>query len=311
MPHFLTIPQFLSKTYKSFLPKGSQNLPQKNKTALNFSRKRNDSPIQQKAQIREINPVLPLIPKKKVDFPSKLIKTKLFNHQREAYEFLVEKMGPEMEDSGCILAHSPGTGKTLTAISFLVNCFIPLHNQEDFDSELTKFSKSTLPRALILAPLSCLHQWESEFQIWVEKRTLSILNFRVLGGINPKEENFEIVENWIKRGGILLTNYDQISRTKRYTKQLKRVDFLICDEAHEMRNEDTNKFKVGYFGAGKGVKGVSNFNFPRICATEYVKKGPNSFSLQNIFQKKKLVRKFVLFSEFQWVQRVLGILEFK
>jgi DNA repair and recombination protein RAD54 and RAD54-like protein len=92
--------------------------------------------------------------------PILCIEPKLQPHQRNAFEFiwknLVGTLEPEKISStndntgGCVISHSPGSGKTLTVISFLI-------------SYLTVFPQS---HPLVLTPKSAIHTWESEFKKW-------------------------------------------------------------------------------------------------------------------------------------------------
>lgn len=88
------------------------------------------------------------------------IEPKLQPHQRKAFEFiwknLVGSLEPDKINStngntgGCVISHSPGSGKTLTVISFLI-------------SYLSVFPQS---HPLVLTPKSAMHTWESEFKKW-------------------------------------------------------------------------------------------------------------------------------------------------
>lgn len=92
--------------------------------------------------------------------PVSELRSKLHSHQKRAFEFVwrniagslnPEKMNKESENTGgCVISHSPGSGKTLSVISFLV-------------SYLRLYPGS---RPLILAPKTAVYVWWKEFGKW-------------------------------------------------------------------------------------------------------------------------------------------------
>jgi len=88
------------------------------------------------------------------------LRSRLHSHQKRAFEFMwrniagslhPEKMRNESESTGgCVISHSPGSGKTLSVISFLVS-YLRLHPGS---------------RPLILAPKTAVYIWWKEFQKW-------------------------------------------------------------------------------------------------------------------------------------------------
>lgn len=89
------------------------------------------------------------------------IKTSMYPHQREGFEFIWKNIGGsiDLEDlkkhtceggSGCIISHAPGTGKTRLAIVFL--------------QTFMELNPKCMP--IIVAPRSMLLTWEEEFKKW-------------------------------------------------------------------------------------------------------------------------------------------------
>uniref|UniRef100_A0A0E0LQ43 Uncharacterized protein n=1 Tax=Oryza punctata TaxID=4537 RepID=A0A0E0LQ43_ORYPU len=85
---------------------------------------------------------------------------KLLPHQRKALDFLwknlagsiqVEGMdNSKVSAGGCVIAHTPGSGKTLLLISFLVS-YMKAHPRS---------------RPLVLTPKAAIHTWKREFEKW-------------------------------------------------------------------------------------------------------------------------------------------------
>lgn len=88
------------------------------------------------------------------------LRSKLHSHQKRAFEFMWRNIAgslhPEDMDNnsentgGCVISHSPGSGKTLSVITFLV-------------SYLRLYPGS---RPLVLAPKTAVYIWWKEFQKW-------------------------------------------------------------------------------------------------------------------------------------------------
>lgn len=92
--------------------------------------------------------------------PISELRPKLHPHQKRAFEFMwqniagslhPEKMNSKLENTGgCVISHTPGSGKTLSVISFLVSYL--------------KLYPGTRP--LVLAPKNAAYVWWKEFQKW-------------------------------------------------------------------------------------------------------------------------------------------------
>ncbi|KAK7379409.1 hypothetical protein VNO80_04868 [Phaseolus coccineus] len=88
------------------------------------------------------------------------LREKMHVHQKKAFEFLWQNIGGSMEPTltdaeskrrgGCVISHSPGSGKTFLTIGFLI-------------SYLKLFPGM---KPLVLAPTTTLHTWHKEFIKW-------------------------------------------------------------------------------------------------------------------------------------------------
>ncbi|KAL3650315.1 SNF2 domain-containing protein [Castilleja foliolosa] len=185
---------------------------------------------------------------------------KLRAHQKKAFEFLWRNIAgslvpSRMEENqnkrgGCVISHTPGAGKTLLIIAFLV-------------SYLKLFPGS---RPLVLAPKTTLYTWYKEIIKW----KISIPVYQIHGGQTfkgevlkqwvklapglPKNQDvlhvlhtLEIMQNWLSHPSILLMGYSSfLSMTRedssfahrKYMAQLLKQcpGILILDEGHNPRS---------------------------------------------------------------------------
>ncbi|KAL4574974.1 hypothetical protein LXL04_021814 [Taraxacum kok-saghyz] len=123
------------------------------------------------------------------------LRDKLRFHQKRAFEFLWRNLAgniipSEMEAAskkrgGCVISHTPGAGKTLLIISFLV-------------SYLKLFPNS---RPLVLAPKTTLYTWYKEIIKW----EIPIPVYQIHGGQTYREE---VLRNKLKLAPGLPRNQD-------------------------------------------------------------------------------------------------------
>ncbi|KAK6122007.1 hypothetical protein DH2020_044252 [Rehmannia glutinosa] len=185
---------------------------------------------------------------------------KLRSHQKKAFEFLWRNIAGSLvpsqmeknkkERGGCVISHTPGAGKTLLIISFLV-------------SYLKLFPGS---RPLVLAPKTTLYTWYKEIIKW----DISIPVYQIHGGQTYKDEFLkqrvklnpglprkqdvmhvldclEKMQKWLSHPSILLMGYtsfmtltreDSNYAHRKYMAQLlkKCPGILILDEGHNPRS---------------------------------------------------------------------------
>ncbi|KAL7146753.1 hypothetical protein ABFS83_06G063100 [Erythranthe nasuta] len=188
------------------------------------------------------------------------LKDKLLVHQKKAFEFLWRNIAgsltpSRMEDKkkkrgGCVISHSPGAGKTLLIIAFLV-------------SYLKLFPNS---RPLVLAPKTTLYTWYKEIIKW----KVPIPVYQIHGGQTYKGEVLkqrmklspglprnqdvmhvldclEKMQRWLSHPSILLMGYTSFltltredspyAHRKYMAKLLKNCPgILILDEGHNPRS---------------------------------------------------------------------------
>ncbi|KAJ4753871.1 DNA repair and recombination protein RAD54-like [Rhynchospora pubera] len=198
------------------------------------------------------------------------IEPKLKPHQRRAFEFiwknLIGSLEPEKMNNangntgGCVISHSPGSGKTLTVITFLV-------------SYLAMFPQS---HPLVLTPKSAIHIWEREFEKWGIKVPVHIIHqdisfaTRTLFGKSngyldahrrPSNkairimDSLEKVQLWHENPGVLLMTYPSFfsfmnegSRNEYYEFMANILQtspgLLVLDEGHNPRSTKSKLRKL-------------------------------------------------------------------
>ena len=88
--------------------------------------------------------------------------------------------------------------------------------------------------AIVVCPLSILENWKSEIHKW------SKLNAYTYRGAKAKRD--KEYDTWLYNGGILLTNYEQCFHLVK-KKDKPAIDLLVVDEAHYIKNPQTNRAK--------------------------------------------------------------------
>ncbi|KAL6657246.1 hypothetical protein ACP70R_005026 [Stipagrostis hirtigluma subsp. patula] len=200
------------------------------------------------------------------------LEPKLLPHQRKAFEFIWQNLAgslqlEEMDNStatrgGCVVAHTPGAGKTLLLISFLVS-YLKVHPRS---------------RPLVLSPKAAIHTWKREFEKWGIPLPLHVLHHsnrrgKPMGTLNSKMQavlkNFhqpsgkmmrimdclDKLGKWHEHPSILLMTYSSfLALTKEDSKQQHRAfmakvlmnnpGLLILDEGHNPRSTKSKLRKL-------------------------------------------------------------------
>ncbi|XP_074565015.1 SNF2 domain-containing protein CLASSY 1-like [Curcuma longa] len=198
------------------------------------------------------------------------LQSKLHLHQKKAFEFIwrnaagslvpSEMMQLPEKTGGCVISHSPGSGKTLLIIAFIV-------------SFLRLFPRS---RPLVLAPKSAIHTWRKEFQKWeipvpvhliqrdrsYEKEIL-FYKYKLLSRRTrmPNRKMMKIMDmleklrQWHENPSILMMNYSSFFSLAKQDSKLEYVRFmaevllkspgiLILDEGHNPRSTNSKLRKL-------------------------------------------------------------------
>ncbi|KAG9439628.1 hypothetical protein H6P81_019793 [Aristolochia fimbriata] len=189
------------------------------------------------------------------------LETKLRIHQKMAFEFLWKNIAGSLnpketknvttKSGGCILSHSPGSGKTLTVIAFLA-------------SYLNLFPEK---RPLIVVPKIIQYVWLHEFKKWgfpfqvhqihSQKSYHSNVSNRcrnkLFGHLKLNKEMKHIADcldklsQWNRSTSVLLMSYScfssMMNKERKYLHELKipatlqeKPTLLILDEGHNPRS---------------------------------------------------------------------------
>ncbi|KAI8064344.1 SNF2 family N-terminal domain-containing protein [Gongronella butleri] len=168
------------------------------------------------------------------------IATRLKEHQVDGLEFMWKRL---IEDeSGCILAHHMGLGKTIMVIALITTIFY------EIDKGNPEIPVDLQPRRfLILAPLITMSNWMNEFDAWIPSDCISNLshiycaaNFQGMSD----NKRIRVLETWYNTGGIMLMNYDMFRsmlaparvRLATYEQLLLSPSMIILDESHRIKN---------------------------------------------------------------------------
>ncbi|PSR98829.1 Protein CHROMATIN REMODELING like [Actinidia chinensis var. chinensis] len=168
------------------------------------------------------------------------ISGKLKAHQIAGIRFMwqniiqsITKLKSGDKGLGCILAHTMGLGKTFQVIAFLYSAMRSID--------------LGLRTALIVTPVSVLHNWRLEFIKW-RPSELKPLRVFMLEDVS-RERRVDLFAKWRAKGGIFLIGYTAF-RNLSFGKHVKDrhiareiccalqdgPDILVCDEAHMIKN---------------------------------------------------------------------------
>ncbi|XP_011626997.1 SNF2 domain-containing protein CLASSY 1 isoform X2 [Amborella trichopoda] len=193
------------------------------------------------------------------------LERKLHTHQKKAFEFIWRNIAGTLnpkdmdcgsnQTGGCVISHSPGTGKTCLIISFL-------------KSYLALFPGS---RPLILVPKVTLYTWSKEFEKWNADVPLYIVHawrdYERKGNVREKSGNnrklprriahitdcLKKIHTWHEYPSVLLMSYPTffcITRERcEYKKKMSGVllnntGLLILDEGHKPRSNSSKLRKA-------------------------------------------------------------------
>ncbi|KAG8380399.1 hypothetical protein BUALT_Bualt06G0011300 [Buddleja alternifolia] len=168
------------------------------------------------------------------------ISMKLKPHQITGIRFIweniiqsVRKVRSGDKGLGCILAHTMGLGKTFQVIAFLYTAM--------------RSVDLGLKTALIVTPVSVLHNWRHEFMKW-RPSELKPLRIFMLEDV-PREKRIDLLTKWRIKGGVFLIGYTAFRNLSlgKYVKDRDIAreishalqygpDILVCDEAHIIKN---------------------------------------------------------------------------
>ena len=148
-------------------------------------------------------------------------------HQREGVQFLVECVCGlrDYDGAGCILADDMGLGKTLQAITLTYTLL-----------RQYPFGQDPLKRVVVVCPTSLIGNWADEFRKWLGKRV------RVAACDKDGNHSLKTARQFLRNDDIdvLVISYETFRmHVELFEDDPEKVDLLICDEAHRLKNNET------------------------------------------------------------------------
>ncbi|CAH2052761.1 unnamed protein product [Thlaspi arvense] len=188
------------------------------------------------------------------------IKATLYPHQQEGFEFIWKnlagttnleelKSSVVKESGGCVISHSPGTGKTRLTIVFL-------------QSYLEQFPDS---HPVVIAPKAIMQTWEEEFRKWNSNIPFFNMNNKKFSGDESQsavalikgskqckndQEAVRMVKlySWRTKKSVLGVSYHlykKLAQNKEFKRMLLELPgLLVLDEGHTPRNKKSRIWKA-------------------------------------------------------------------
>jgi len=152
----------------------------------------------------------------------------LREHQREGIQFLFECVTGlrPYEGEGCILADDMGLGKTLQSITLI---YTVLRQGLSKERPMAK-------RVIVVTPTSLVRNWDNEIEKWLNGRVRCL----TLAESSRKEIEKRIRMFTTTRSyDVLIISYDTFRLNANSFTAESACDLLICDEAHRLKNDQT------------------------------------------------------------------------
>ena len=143
----------------------------------------------------------------------------LAEHQIRCLKFA---LGQLLDESGVLVAHSMGLGKTLTVLSTL-------------ETYLTRFPGT---RVVVACPKAMVMPWIGQVDKWEDVITLDSYP------ITDKDQTIpHLTKSWRKHGGILVVGHDQYKRIYQ-DLNIDEDCILVVDEAHLLKSPTTGLYQA-------------------------------------------------------------------
>jgi SNF2 family DNA or RNA helicase len=164
------------------------------------------------------------------------------DHQIDGVRFIWNQIvrDPSVRQ-GCLLAHTMGLGKTMQVITVLVALAEAAQSKDP--SVVAQIPEDLRePRILVLCPAALVDNWMDELLKWAPPNLLGEL--RKVSSNTPAEERGAVVSSWASGRGVLTVGYEMFKIIMNTSEDLadlltNRPDVVIADEAHKMKNRES------------------------------------------------------------------------
>ncbi|KAM0459478.1 hypothetical protein ACHAPV_005666 [Trichoderma viride] len=169
------------------------------------------------------------------------------DHQIKGVRFLWNQIILNADlQQGCLLAHTMGLGKTMQVITLLVAIAEASHSDnESIKAQIPMDLRSS--QSLIICPAGLVINWLEEINAWSPEGILGHV-FKVESA-QSKSNQISTIEYWAEYGGVLVMGHEMFKRTLAANDNMKQIltnkaNIVICDEAHTMKNPDSQLHQV-------------------------------------------------------------------
>ncbi len=181
--------------------------------------------------------------------------TLLKEHQVEGLRFCwrnicsdILNFDPEGDDRihGAILAHNMGLGKSYQAICLL-------HTLLTHPALVNTNGEYIVRRALLIAPVNTLMNWETELQKWIGLDSgRNVPAVRFYPSLGDNKSRIHVVKEWYRRGGILCVSSEKYASTcKEFLKSSKNSKKSKTTKATPF--EDDRLLRKALFNPGPDI----------------------------------------------------------